>query len=245
MPDQIADLQKKIRDDESALLMKWRRHSGLDAQTRELYQSYEHARHAAHVAADAAQSKVERLKADDVMNPAGRARLIREAVDEGTEATRKAWQAMQVTLQVLEAHLAVVASPTIDKEREALARDELRTRFAGRPNVVGEMLNLAQSDSDMAAVLASGSWSESFLIGQGTDRRQAAEVAGTLKKVAASAAVQSDDPVRRAAAVAREELSDLHKSAACTNYDTRNALEGARASAWAAGVSLSGEEAAG
>ena len=231
MPDQLKDLQESIRTTESAGLLKWRRHSGLDADTRELYQNYEAARRAAHQAANSAQAKVEGLRDDDTMNPAGRARLIREAITEGQFATRQAYRTMRTTLMVLDAHLAVVAQPKVDPAREALARDEIRTRFSGRPNPIAEMLNLAQQDSDMAAVLANGTFAESFLRGQGTDLRRAREAADTLRTVAAAAATQSADPVRRAAAEARAELAGLEGSMANTNYITRQALDSAREAA--------------
>lgn len=228
----------KIAAGDSEHLLKWQRHSGLDGTTTELYHSFDRARAAAHMAAESAQSKVERLKADDVMNPDERARLIREAIEQGAAATRKAYQAMVMTLTVLDAHLAVKAQPQVDKAREALARDEIITRLSGSRNLVPEMLNLAARDSDMAGVLANGTWAESFMRGQGTDVREAVKAAQTLRSVAADAAAQSADPTRRAAAEARDELSELHESMDCTNYSTRTALEAAREAAQAAGVQV-------
>ena len=242
MTDQLADLQAKIHDDDSALLLKWRHHAGLDADTLELYHGYERARAAAHQAANSAQSKVEKLRDDDLMPAAGKARLVREAIEEGRNGGWKAQQALQVNLAVLDAHLAVVAMPRIDKDREALARDEIRTRLSGSPNLVSELLNLAQQDSDMAAILANGTFAESFMRGQGTDVRRAKETAETLRRVAAASAVQSADPVRRAAAQAREDLGDLQGSMVNTDYIARHALEDARTAAWSAGVSVDGDE---
>ena len=238
MPDQIKELRDTIRAKDSELLLKWRRHAGLDADTLALYHGYERARAAAQQAANSAQSKVERLRDDDLMPVAGKQRLIREAIEEGQAGVRKAQQAMETTLTVLDAHLSVIATPTVDPKREALARDEIRDRLDGSTTLVSELLNLAQGDGDLAAILANGTWAESFMRGQGTDIKQAREAAGTLRNIAAASAVQSSDPVRRAAAEAREELSDLQGSMANTTYSTRHALEDARAAAHAAGVAV-------
>lgn len=98
--------------------------------------------------------------------------------------------------QALEVYLAVTAQPQVDK-----ARDEIIARLSGSRNLVSEMLDLAQRDSDMAGVLANGTWAESFMRGQGTDVREAVQAAQTLRSVAANAAAQSADSTRRAAGV--------------------------------------------
>jgi hypothetical protein len=235
MTDQLKELQEQIAASEQAHLAKWRGRSGVTHTARELYKNLEAAASQAKMAANTAQSKVDRLRADDLMPVAGKRRLVAEALAQGKADVKKHTDRMAATLLVLDAELGTAALPRLDPQREAFARDELRLRLDGAADPVAVLFELAQGDGELAAVAVS-SYGESYLRAKGIPR--AKEAHAGVRNVAAAYADQSADPARRAIGEARAELPELHKAQACTISITRTALQAAEGAALEVGVKV-------
>ncbi len=225
MTDNLAILRDKIEADERATLETWRKHSGATHTSRELFKNYENAARAAKMAANGAQSKVERLRADDLMNPEGRRRLVREALEQGRAEVKKHQDRMEASLDVLKAELSQAAVLRVDPKRESPAREELRMLLDGAADPVAAMIDCAQRDDELGAVCAS-SYGESYLRGRGIPDARAAHE--SVRSVAVACAAKSTDPIRRAAGEARAEFGSLEKSRDATQYFTNTALEAAK-----------------
>lgn len=228
MTDQLTEHIQKLKDeieaDEAAALVKWRRHIGVSGGVREMYNIFTEAAYDAKAAARTTQSRVEALRADDVMNPEGRKRLVAEAIADGKAKVKKHQERMGAALKVLEAQLYVCALPRLDRTREAAARDEFRLIMDRTRDPVGTILELAQRDDEIGAVAAS-SYGESYLRGSGV--YDAKDLAEKVRNAAAASADRSSDPGRCAAAEARAELVELAKVRDRVSYLTSTTLQAA------------------
>ena len=243
MTDQLQELRERIRESQAEALNRWRPLSGVTHNVRETYKILEANLSKALQAAASAQYRVEQLRDDDVMNPAGRERLIREAIAKGKSEVRKYQSAADAAVLVIKANLQEGALPRVDPAREAMLREELRMRVEASPDPVAEMFVLAQDpDSELAACAAS-SYGESLLRAKGVSK--APEAAQSIRAVAAEVSAQSVDPARRAIGEARAKVSALDDALITTGSITHTSLESAREAAQSAGVSLTGDEAGG
>ncbi len=164
-----------------------------------------------------ARLTAERYAGDDTMYPQGRQRLIAESNAKAKATSRNHQVALGVALAALEQTVRVALTPQVPKDREALARDDLRLRLDGAPDPVLAMAEIAKNGGELAAVAAS-SYGESYLRAKGTTNapQAASLVRDVAFRSAAEAAVKADDTQLRAlgtAALSMDELRDVGTAA--------------------------------
>ncbi len=128
MTDQLQELRDRIRESQAEALSRWRPLSGVTYSIRETYKTLEANLTKALQAAASAQYRVEVLRDDDLMNPAGRERLIREAIEKGKSEVRKYQSTADAAVLIIKAQLQEAALPRVDPAREAMVRQELMMR---------------------------------------------------------------------------------------------------------------------
>ena len=154
---------------------------------------------------------------------------------------KRCQDAMEATLKVLDATLQVAALPKLDKTRESAAKEEVSLIIGASPEPALTILELAQRDDDIAAVVTNGTWPESLLRSKGIGVQQAKDAAQQARRVAAAAAATSADPVRRAVGEAIKTLGPALGGGGATYTLTRFALEHADDEAAALGGLVSGD----
>jgi len=180
-----------------------------------------------------ARLTAERYAANDEMYPAGRARLIAEARDKGRATFKSQQAALGTALAALEQTVRAALVPQVPKDREALARDELRMVLDTAPDPVLAMAEIAKNGGELGAVACS-SYGESYLRAKGTTN--APQAAGLVRDVAyraaAEAASKAEDAGLRAlgtAALSMDELSAVREAAVSLAGDDLQAAEDAGA----------------
>lgn len=164
-----------------------------------------------------ARLTAERYAGDDTMYPQGRQRLLAESNAKAQDTYRKQQAALGVALAALEQTVRVALTPQVAKDREALARDELRMVLDGAPDPVLAMAEIAKNGGELAAVAVS-SYGESYLRAKGTTNapHAASLVRDVAFQSAAEAAVKAEDANLRAlgtAALAMGELASVRAAA--------------------------------
>ena len=233
MPDQLADLRRQVEDREQEQLTAWQRHSGVTEGARDAYRGFSAAAAKAKQAARSAESRVKQLRDDDLMPLAGKRRLMDEALSEARRRVGEEQARMDVALKILEAELSMAAMPRLDRTREQTAKDEVLIRL-GSANVsetIAVLSEFARGEDDLAAVVCTGTWTESLLRGRGVAARDVGQFVSAIRETAAQSAAQSADPKRAAVAAARADLALLGGAQACTVSITRTALESAEETA--------------
>jgi hypothetical protein len=224
----LVKARQRVAEIEQEGLVAWKKRSGVTPEVLDLYRHYEALASDAKKAAAGALMKIEHLVADDTIPIESRRRQAREAYAAANAKVKKCQAAMETTLQVIDSHLQLAALPRLaDRSREALVRDEIRTRIMGSADPVGALFEIAQQDDELAAVVTQGTFAESLLRGQRVSVREAKETARILGNIAAEAAANSADPARRAAAEAREALATDISGGVATFAVTRQTLEDA------------------
>lgn len=225
MSSQLEKLREDIRRTESEKLLKFRSHTGVNQGVRDGYKAYETAVAAAKRAAQAAEARVKQLREDDSIFPDGKRRMIQQAIETAKSEVKTQQGRAEAAMKIIHASLHVAAQPKLDRTREMAARDELRLILDNSRDVTGTMLDLAQRDDELGAIAVS-SYGESYLRAKGVqDAKGAME---RIRTVAAASASKSNDPERKAAGVALDEMGTLEQSYACTNSIVNSTMDAAQ-----------------
>lgn len=234
----IVKAHQRVVDLEAEGLVKLPKTLSATPEGLELAKHYSALASNAKKAANSAQMKVERLLADDTIPLPSRQRQAREALAAGHAEVARYQRSMDTTRLVIEAHLKSAALPKpVDPAREALAREEVRMRVAGSADPVLELIELAQGDGELAAIITHGEFAESLLRSQRVSPKESKEAVATIGKIAVESAQLSADPQRKAAI---EALGRLDVGPA-TYYLTSRTLADAAEGALDLGISFNAE----
>ena len=205
MTNELKATRDKIAASEERAAARWRKLAKVSPEASTSFAAYEKASAALKRSAATTRSTVERLRKDDTLYPEGRDRLIREALEKGRSERETYLRQMAVNLEVTQAAIAVAATPKVDPNREALARQEAAMVLDNSPDSASAMMHIALRGGEAATVVA-GSWGRSYLLSHGTDKVD--EVHADVQRVARAAAVDSADPQLRQAAEVYQALKD-------------------------------------
>lgn len=159
-------------------------------------------------------AKVAALEADDVMNPAGRDRLLAETRAGAASTLKQLKQRQNDALTRLRGSLRASALPKVRGDREMPARDEARMMLDATPDPEIAMMEMAERGGELAAVVT-GSWGESYLRARGV--REAPRYHEIVQTAAIGASAMGADPALSAAGKAYFAL-DSAKMGADASY---------------------------
>ncbi len=106
-----------------------------------------------------------------------RRRMWAEARAAAHAEVKRCQDAMEATLKVLDATLQVAALQKLDKKRESAAKEEVILIIGASSELALTILELAQRDDDIAAVVTNGTWPEFLLRSKGIGVQQAKDAA--------------------------------------------------------------------
>ena len=218
---------KRVVEMEAAGLVALPKLIGSTPEGLELAHHYQALASNAKKIANSTKLKIDRLLDDDTIPLASRQRQAREALAAGTAEVAKLQSAMGAQITVIKAYLKTQAKPRLDPAREGPTRDEIRTRVMGSKDPVGELLELARGDDELAACVTNGTFAESLLRGQGVAAKEAKEAVESIHSVAAGAASLSADPRRKTAAEALAKIGPTLGGGSGTYVLTRDTLDAA------------------
>lgn len=221
MADQLKELRERIEQMELEARAKWRPLAQVTPNAARLFAQLEDdLNHAKQVARGAAH-KAEGYLQDDTLYPEGRARLAREATQEGQERAKDYLRRAQGCVSVIAAETQHALVPPLDPAREMPARDELRMLVEMSPDPVAAMQEATARSRELASVACS-SYGESLLRAKGV--HDAPEHHSAVRMQAAASAMASGDPAYELAGKAYRELSTLENLPALARSSVEQAL---------------------
>jgi hypothetical protein len=194
---------------------------GLIAQSFETFKKAGGQQHS--IARDAA-ARIREARANDLIYPEGRERLVREARAKAEQDLADLRRQQDAALKLLRASLEVRALPGVPSDREMTVRDEVRMILDNAPDPLSAALDLAQSRNDMAALLTSR-WGESYLRAKGI--KQAPQLHEQVRNVALAANIEHPDAEVALAASGLASITELQKGLACQRATSSHVVESA------------------